>query len=204
MTLSEALRKIKAIGQPVLRTADVMTALDIKKSHASKILERLAQHGHLIRLKRGLWAVPENLEPLSLAQHLTAPLPSYVSLQSALYYHDMISQIPEVIYCVSLARTRIYKTPVAAISVHHIPASFFFGYKARDEQHVMMALPEKALLDFLYLSPSRSRLFTALPEIEFPPQFRIKTAHTMIQKIADPRRRTLVRKHFEQLLDQRG
>ena len=127
-----------------------------------------------------------------------------MSLQSALYYHDMISQIPEVIYCVSLARTRIYKTPVAAISVHHIPASLFFGYEVRGEQHVMMALPEKALLDFLYLSPSRSRLFTALPEIEFPPQFRIKTARTMIQKITDPRRRTLVRKRFDQLLDQRG
>lgn len=204
MTLSEALRKIKAIGHTVLRTADVMAAIGIKKSHASKILERLAQHGHLIRLKRGLWAVPENLEPLSLAQHLTAPLPSYVSLQSALYYHDMISQIPEVIYCVSLARTRIYQTPVATISVHHIPASFFFGYEVRGEQHVMMALPEKALLDFLYLSPSRSRLFTALPEIEFPPQFRIKTASKMIQKIADPRRRTLVRKRFERLLEQRG
>jgi len=58
----------------------------------------------------------------------------------------------ETSYCFSLARTRIYQTPVAAISVHHIPASFFFGYAARGEQHVMMALPEKALLDFLYLA----------------------------------------------------
>ena len=45
MTLSEALVKIKSLEQRVFRTADVMVALDIKKSHASKLLERLARHG---------------------------------------------------------------------------------------------------------------------------------------------------------------
>ena len=201
MTLSEALGKIKAIAQPVFRTADVMVALDIQKSHASKLLDRLAQHGHVIRLKRGLWAIAESLEPLALVPHMTAPFPSYVSLQSALYYHDMISQIPEVIYCVSLARTRTYETPVATISVHHIPGSFFFGYEERGEHYVRMAVPEKALLDILYLSQSRSRLFAVLPEVEFPPQFSIKRAHNMIRKISDVRRRSLVLSRFEQLLD---
>lgn len=203
MTLSEALGKIKAIGQPVFRTADVMVALDVQKSHASKLLERLTQHGHVIRLMRGLWAMPESLEPLALVPHLTAPFPSYVSLQSALYYHNMISQIPEVIYCVSLARTRTYETSVATISVHHIEGSFFFGYEERGEHHVRMALPEKALLDILYLSQSKSRLFAALPEIEFLPQFSIKKAYNMIRKIADLRRRSLVLGRFEQLLDQK-
>ena len=203
MTLSEALGKIKAIGQPVFRTADIMVALDVKKSHASKLLERLAQHGHVIRLMRGLWAMPESLEPLALVPHLTAPFPSYVSLQSALYYHNMISQIPEVIYCVSLARTRTYETSVATISVHHIEGSFFFGYEERGEHHVRMALPEKALLDILYLSQSKSRLFAALPEIEFLPQFSIKKAYSMIRKIADLRRRSLVLGRFERLLDQK-
>jgi predicted transcriptional regulator of viral defense system len=201
MTLSEALGKIKAIAQPVFRTADVMVALDIQKSHASKLLDRLAQHGHVIRLKRGLWAIAESLEPLALVPHMTAPFPSYLSLQSALYYHDMISQIPEVIYCVSLARTRTYETPVATISVHHIPDSFFFGYEERGEHHVRMAVPEKALLDILYLSQSRSRLFVVLPEVEFPPQFSIKRTHNMIRKISDVRRRSLVLSRFEQLLD---
>jgi len=203
MTLSEALGKIKAIAQPVFRTADVMVALDIQKSYASKLLDRLAQHGHVIRLKRGLWAMTESLEPLALVPHLTAPFPSYVSLQSALYYHDMISQIPEVIYCVSLARTRTYETSVATISVHHIEGSFFFGYEERGEHHVRMALPEKALLDILYLSQSKSRLFAALPEIEFLPQFSIKKAYNMIRKIADLRRRSLVLGRFERLLDQK-
>jgi len=203
MTLAEALGKIKAIGQPVFRTADVMVILDVQKSHASKLLDRLAQHGHVIRLMRGLWAVPESLDPLGLVPHLTAPFPSYISLQSALYYHNMISQIPEVIYCVSLARTRTYETSVATISVHHIEGSFFFGYEERGEHPVRMALPEKALLDILYLSQTKSRFFAALPEIEFLPQFSIKRAYNMIGKIADLRRRSLVQGRLERLLDQK-
>jgi len=155
-----------------------------------------------MRLKRGLWAIPERLEPLTLVPHLTAPFPSYVSLPSALYYHNMVSQIPEVIYGISLARTRTYKTPVAAISVHHIPGSFFFGYEEKGAHHVRMALPEKALLDLLYLSQSKSRLFAVLPEVELPPQFSIKRALSMIRKIADSRRRSFVLSRFEQLLDQ--
>jgi len=51
MTLTDALGKLKAIGQSVFRTADVMAALDVRKSHASKLLARLAQHEHVLRLK---------------------------------------------------------------------------------------------------------------------------------------------------------
>jgi predicted transcriptional regulator of viral defense system len=203
MTLSEALGKIKTMAHPVFRTADIMVALNIQKSHASKILGRLAQHGHVMRLKRGLWALPESIEPLALVPHLTAPFPSYVSLQSGLYYHDMVSQIPDVIYCVSLGRARIYKTQIATVSVHHIPSSFFFGYEERGEHHVSMALPEKALLDTLYLSQSRSRLFASLPEIEFPTKFSIDRAHNMIRKITDNRRRSFVLNRFKHLLDQK-
>ena len=202
MTLIEALVKIKSIAQPVFHSADVMTALNINKSHASKLLERLSQHGHVMRLKRGLWTLTEGLEPLALVPHITAPFPSYVSLQSALYYHGMISQIPDdVIYCVSLARTRTYKTPVVSISVHHIPNHFFFGYEERGEQYVRMALPEKALLDILYLTQAKSRLFAALPEVEFPTKFNLKRAQRMMQKITDVRRRTLVLSRFNRLLE---
>ncbi len=57
MTLIDALGKLKAMAQPVFRTADIMAALNVEKSHASKLLERLAQHGHILRLKRGLWTL---------------------------------------------------------------------------------------------------------------------------------------------------
>jgi predicted transcriptional regulator of viral defense system len=73
-------------------------------------LKRLAIAGLLKRIRHGLWAMDVNLDPLLLPEYLTAPFPSYVSFQSALFFHGMVSQIPDVIYVASLAQTRKVQT----------------------------------------------------------------------------------------------
>ena len=52
-----------------------------------------------------------------------------MSLQSALYLHGMISQVPTVTYAVSLARTRRFVTTLGTVSVHHVQPPFFFGFQ---------------------------------------------------------------------------
>jgi predicted transcriptional regulator of viral defense system len=203
MALADALGRLKAMGPSVLRTADIVAAFDIRKDHASHMLARLAESGHVARIKRGLWALTEGLDPLTLPPHLTAPFPSYVSLHTALYYHGMVSQIPDVVYCVSLARTRVYRTPVATVSVHHIAVPFFMGYDGTTRRGIRMATPEKALLDFLYLTPAKTRLFADLPEVSLPSQFSVRTSRRMIREIPSRRRRALVTQRFEDLLAQR-
>jgi len=204
MQLTEALSKLKGLNQRVLHTSDAMALLGARKSHASKLLARLEKSGHMLRLKRGLWAFTGGLDPLLLVESLTAPFPSYVSLQSALYHHGMISQIPRVTYCVSLARSRVYKTAVATFSVHHVAPGFFTGYEETGERLIKMATCEKALLDFLYLGPSRSRLFAALPEVELPSAFNVKRARRFVKLIKAPQRRTWVAKRLESLLAMSG
>lgn len=199
MKLTTALAEIKKSRQAVLRTADVMGLLGINKSSASKMLSRLADSGHVTRVKRGLWIVAEGLDPLVLPRYLTSPFPSYVSLQSALYYHGMISQIPRIIYCVSLARTRLYRTPLETISIHHVAPPFFSGYKEVGRQGVFMATPEKALLDFLYLIPAKSRLFTELPELELPQSFSMQRAREMVDTVASKARRSLLEKRLREI-----
>ena len=144
MTLASALAKLRSADLAVLRSADVAAYLKVSQTNASAIMARLSKHGHVVRIKRGLWAFSD-VDPLITVSYLTAPLPSYISLQSALYYHDMVSQIPEVVFCVSLARTRVYRSSLATVSVHHIPGDFFFGYEESQQGGVWMALPEKAL-----------------------------------------------------------
>jgi hypothetical protein len=63
-----------------------------------------------------------------------------------------------------------------------------------------MATPEKALLDYLYLKPARSRLFRALPELELPSRFNVRSARRMIQRIPSVRRRALVARSFDKLM----
>lgn len=200
MNVLEALTSLVSIDAPVFTTADAAIRLGVANGHASVILARLAASGQLIRLRRGVWAKPGGVDPLALPEYLTAPFPAYVSLQSALYLHGMISQVAAVTYAVSLARTRRFTTPVGTVSVHHVQPSFFFGFQ--DAGHGgRLATPEKALVDFLYLTPARSQLFRALPELEWPRRFSARRARAIVRRVEPARRRTLVTRRLDALLE---
>jgi predicted transcriptional regulator of viral defense system len=201
MRLVDAHARLLKMGQPAFETADAAAQLGLPNGHASKLLARLSRSGHVVRLRRGLWALPDRIERLALPGYVTAPLPSYVSLQSALYHHGMIEQIPEVIYAASLARTGRRETPLGTLSIHHLDPAFFFGFEPAGRAGYGMATAEKALLDVLYLSPARSRLFSALPEVELPRDFSGRRARAMISRIPSARRRSLVARRFDALLE---
>jgi len=144
--------RLLKMGVPVFQTSDAAAFLGIGGAHASKMLARLAESGHLAKLGRGRWGFEGRIDPFALPEYLTAPYPSYVSLQSALYQHGMISQIPAMTYAVSIARTRKFTTALGTVSVHHVDPSFFFGHRTAGRGPGKIATPEKALMDFLYLS----------------------------------------------------
>jgi len=201
MKLLEAHARLLALKQEVLRTADVAAVLRISMQYASQILKRLSDAGFFVPLAQGIWACSPKINPLAIPEYLTAPFPSYISFQTALYYHGMISQIPNTIYTASLARTRQYKTPIAHISVHHIQPAFFFGFEMLPNSLAKMATPEKALLDVFYLSFTRSLLFSSLPELEIPRSFRKKEALKMIEKIPTLRIRSMVHEKFKRCME---
>lgn len=200
MKLVNVHTKLLEMNVPVFQTSDAAACLNIDSAHASKLLSRLSLSGHLVHLRRGLWAFRDRIEPLALPVYLTDPFPSYVSLQSALYYHSMISQIPAITYAVSIGRTKIYETPLGVVSVHHVNPSFFFGFETIGKGMTKMATLEKALIDFLYLSPAKSNLFRALPELELPRGFSTKKAYKIISQIRSARRKNLVRSLFKETL----
>jgi len=203
MKIVDAYYKIKLFNLPIFRTNDIATYLQITTSHASHILSRLAKSEHIKRIKHGMWAIPELVEPLIIPQYLTAPLPCYISLHSALYYYGMISQVPDTIYAVSLAKTKCYSTPLGRMSIHHINAEFFFGFDTL-ENGVNLAAPEKALLDVLYLSAAKSKLFSALPELELSKDFSINKAKEIIQQIKTVKTKTLIERRFTAIIKQQS
>jgi predicted transcriptional regulator of viral defense system len=191
MTQVEALSKIEALGHPFFETKDLAALLDVEHSNANKIATRLAAAGLIIPLVRGKWAM-RRVNKLAVSEHLTSPYPAYISLQSALYYHGMISQIPSITYAVSLARSRRYHTPLGTFSIHRVDPDFFFGFEMDRSGSAKIALPEKALMDVFYFSPTRSRLFVNLPEIEFPREFSWPKAFELATKIKSRARRVFV------------
>lgn len=191
MRLNEFYLKLIAIKLPVFRTDDVAVLCNISNQHASQLLKRLGQVKQVMQIKRGLWILPEKTEPLALPYFLTMPAPSYISLQSALSYHGMIMQMPEIVYAISIARTRSYKTPIATVSIHHVTPKMLFGYN-EIAPYINMASPEKALIDFYYLHQARSRKFVKLPELELPDNFDRDRMQRYIEKIPYQKRRQKV------------
>ena len=200
MKLLNAYRDLLSLQQPVICTTDAAACLQISIMHSSKILKRLCEGGQFIKLARGRWAVSEKIDPLLIPEYLTAPFPSYISLQTALYYHGMISQIPAIIYSVSIARTRTYATSLGTFSIHHMTPNLLFGFESFGKHGVKMATPEKALIDIFYLSPTHSFLFKTLPEIEIPQNFKTKEAWKIVKKIPSLKLRTLVSRKLKKLL----
>ena len=125
----EALATLRKLGVPALDTADAAAALGLSTAAASQTLTRLAHAGLIRSVRHGTWWLEDTLDPLRLPEYLTAPLPSYVSLQTALHRHGLIEQIPEVTYAVSLARTARVKTTVGTFSIHRVAPEVFGGYE---------------------------------------------------------------------------
>lgn len=198
MNQTEALQKIQQLGVPSFETRDISALLRVTPANASVLLSRLAARGFVLRLARGRWCAGAQPNREQLAEQVAAPSPAYVSLQSALFRHGLIEQVPEVLYAVTLGRARRIRTPSGTVSLHRIPPVLFGGYETTDSG-TKVATAEKALFDLLYLSPTRSRLFVSLPEIEFSKSFRWAEVARWTKKIAGKSRRVWVERKLASL-----
>ncbi len=201
MKTIDALARLMDLGAPAFTTNDAAAALRLTRAHASKTLARLAAARQLVRLRRGAWVFPGRIEQMALPALLSAPAPCYISLQSALYQHGIVSQMPQRIYAISTARSRLLRTPLGAVSIHRVKPSFFGGFEVNARSGIPMATPEKALVDFLYLGSTRSRLFAALPEMDFSGGFRRTLAMKYTRLIDSPSRRNAVALRLKKIFE---
>lgn len=198
MNQIEALQSIQKLGVPAFETRDVSALLRVSPANASVLLSRLAESGFVRHLARGRWSIGFQPNHEQLAEQVAAPSPAYISLQSALFRHGLVEQVPDVLYAVTLGRARRVRTPTGTVSLHRMPPALFGGYETTDEG-AKVATAEKALFDLLYLSPTRSRLFTKLPEMELPRSFRWGEVSGWAKKIAGKSRRAFVTRKLELL-----
>lgn len=192
------MKALMAVNVAVFTTREAAALLNATLANANMMLRRLARHGFLLHLARGRWAMANKICRFEIPELLSAPEPAYVSLQSALFHHGLIEQIPAVIYAVTPGRTRRVDTPLGTVSFHRIPPELFTGFEIEGANGAKVANAEKALFDLLYLGPARSRLFARLPEIEFPRTFDWLQLQSYSERIDSQSRRTyLVRRMME-------
>lgn len=88
---------------------------------------------------------------------------SYVSFEYALFYHNLIDQVPSTVTLVTKKRSKKIKMSNWVFEYTHLKQELFFGYNLKDKIYV--ATPEKALADLVYLI-ARGKRLTELDTLE--------------------------------------
>jgi hypothetical protein len=151
-------RKIKTYTNAPISHNVIMEALATYSRPNDKISEMI-KSGELVSLRRGLYVPGPELdlpipESFVIANHLRGP--SYVSLESALSYWDLI---PERVYetsSVTTKTTKTYQTSLGRYSFQHLSTPYYsFGIRSvrlTEQQTALIASPEKAVCDKIVLT----------------------------------------------------
>jgi hypothetical protein len=121
-------------------------------------LSRWMRDGKVIGLRRGVYTLGDRYRrttvvPAALANDLYRP--SYLSGLWALGYYDMIPERVVWFTSVTPRVPRRFENPFGVFAYHSIKREAFFGYVTVTigGRPVLVAEPEKALLDHWHLSP---------------------------------------------------
>lgn len=119
---------------------------------------RWAGKGLLIRLRQGYYTFPEYRNKPDFARWFANCIyrPSYVSLHSALAFYGMIPEAVLQITSVTSLKTISFNNDFGEYSYKSVKNNLMFGYDLKpfaDGRSFLLAKPEKALLDLLYLYP---------------------------------------------------
>lgn len=125
-------------------------ATNIKPITLSVIIRRLVETGVLVKLERNKYLVNRgNVHEFAIANFLYQP--SYISFESALNFHGILPQFSHEITSATVKKP-LEKTVGGKIyRYNRIKKSLFWGYH-KTSDGFLVAEPEKALLDMVYLS----------------------------------------------------
>ncbi|MEI8365351.1 MAG: hypothetical protein WCF65_02940 [Parachlamydiaceae bacterium] len=135
----------------------LMSCLSQYKSPRSKVTH-LLRSGEVIRVKKGLYVFGEKQRRSMLSLEILANQiygPSYVSCEYALAFYGLIPEHVVEVTSVTTKKKKNYETPICRFSYAPIPARLFStGFtllQVDDNKSALIATPEKALADLLYI-----------------------------------------------------
>lgn len=188
----------------VFRTRDYAGATKTSIASASRLLNAMGKRGELTSITRGVWANRNHphFSPFACVALLLTNETGYVSFLTALHHHGMLSQIPRTIQVAGTGHGRVVTTPVATYEFFQMKPEFMAkGIEWSDAKlPFLMATPEKALIDTLYIATRKTRRFSSLPEIEFVKPFSRKKFETLLREHRFPVRiENAIRNRFHAL-----
>ena len=147
--------------EPVFETA-LLLAGKVKANHVRQQLSRWVKSGRVYQLRRGLYALAPPYQkvkphPFLIANRLQRA--SYVSGQTALAFYGMIPDTAQATLSVTSGRPERLETRLGVFEFRRVKTELLAGYRmiglgqSQPKQQALVATPEKALLDLIYLQP---------------------------------------------------
>ncbi|MDO8525779.1 MAG: hypothetical protein Q7S07_04755 [Candidatus Omnitrophota bacterium] len=152
--------KKKVISFPVISSADLLL-FEGKWQAARNQLNRWLKKSLVIKLRRGLYILNENDRKINPSSQYLANqlyLPSYVSLEYALGFYGLIPERVRDVTSVTTKKTARFTNSMGSFTYQRIKVEAFQGYNTVKDKagfNFFIAFPEKAVIDFLYLSLDR-------------------------------------------------
>lgn len=200
MTKRSVLVFIKRLHRPVFTTYESAALSGKSLSATTQALNVLEREGLIFKIYRGIWAEADNedLNPYAAIPFLFPRHRAYVSFISALHLYGIIEQIPQVVTLASTSHSKTIHTKIGTFSVHQITPLFFDGFSwYKKTGNFLIAEPEKALVDSLYLSARKKKQFGYFPEVRFPKSFSFKKVKEWAKKIPDSKISSYVQKKID-------
>ncbi len=150
------LQRLQTAGTEVFTANDLRLLFGAKNAGSlHTALHRLVVRGILKRVGKGLFVLAgAAVDPFRLANFLRRP--SYISLESALNLHGLLLQTPRTITSVTTGRPCQLRAGDQQFTYRHLTLRLWFGFERNGT--FLVATPEKAFFDWLYLSSPGDRL----------------------------------------------
>lgn len=174
---------VEKLNEPAFTTGGLAAFSGKSASAVTQGLRFLQRQGVVQNVAKGVWTRGPGASPYVVAPLLLPRSRVYVSFVSALHLHGVISQIPQEVTLASTAHTREINTRIGAFSVRRVAPYFFSGfgwYKGGGK--FLVAEPEKALVDCLYLSAYGEKRYAHFPELDLD-GFSFKKAYAWARRV---------------------
>ncbi len=146
--------KIKLADHKVI---DIRNVITLFGKIDSRRLYEWQQQNYIKRLSNNFYIFTDTIQNDSLLKHISNKInsPSYIALESALSYYNLIPEAVFQIKSVTTKKTKKIQNEIASFSYQSINRALFFGYsiKGEDKTPFLISDPEKTVLDFLYFNP---------------------------------------------------
>ena len=151
------------VGDEPIFESGLLLAGDSNSNNVRRQLSRWVQAGRIYQLRRGVYSLAPPYQkvkphPFVVANRMVPA--SYVSCQTALAHHNLIPEYVPLVISVTTVRPARWTTPLGPYVYRHLHPRLFSGYRQLSfgpAQAALVAGPEKALLDLMYLVPQSDR-----------------------------------------------